>query len=190
MNKEIVKHNETVTKVYTHWVFPLIQFGPDTLTQYCVKHGSEIGDAIEHNQLFTDMKENDIPGITRIVRGRMNMISEKLNHGKPVVYIPDHVYLLIDLMSNGPGCALAMLHHLLETMSKHYDKIPIGDDYTIVTPAIFMDAFNVFYNCNYIKADEEKWLKIWDAQKDENGLNKVDDISYWKELFCYEQERK
>lgn len=187
MYNEIERHNVAVVTVYTKWVFPLIQLGSGTVDRYCVTHNSAIGDAIEHNQLFENINEVDIPGISRIIRNRMTMISDALNHGKPVVYIPDHVYLLIDLMSNGPGCALVMLYHLLETMSKRYNKIPIGDNYAIVTPAIFMDAFGIFYNCSYIKADEVKWLEKWDAQKDEKGHNKVDDISYWKELFRYEQ---
>ena len=133
-----------------------------------------------------DYDSNEVPILSKIIYKRMEALSHATNIDSMIINIPDEFYLILSVMANGPGCALIMLHKLIESAAKlNGGKLKPG--YTMDETA-FIEAFPVFYDTSESDVDRKFWEDIWDSQKDENGKNKVDQVSYWMELFDLEVE--
>ena len=157
-------------------------FASKLLMSYMVK--KLYGTANESQKL--DYDSNEVPILSKIAYKRMEALSHAANIDGMIINISDEFYLILSVMANGPGCALIMLHKLIESAAKlNGGKLKPG--YTM-DEAAFIETFPIFYDTSESDVDRKLWEDIWDSQKDENGKNKVDQVSYWTELFDLEVE--
>lgn len=133
-----------------------------------------------------DYDSNEVPILSKIAYKRMEALSRAANIDGMIINIPDEFYLILSVMANGPGCVLIMLHKLIESAVRlNEGKLKPG--YTMDETA-FIETFPIFYDTSESDVDRKFWEDIWDSQKDEKGKNKVDQVSYWTELFDLEVE--
>jgi len=121
--------------------------------------------------LFVDDNESDV--ISKIIHYRTKSFNVK---------IPLELGYIISVCSNGnPGMAIIIYYTLLKSIVNRKGKIP-RDGYIITSIDFSMSFPNSFPDMS-IPSQCEKFEKLWDEQKDENGHNKVDTIEYWNRLF-------
>lgn len=132
-----------------------------------------------------DFDSEEVPILSKIIYKRMEALSKAVGVDGMIINIPDEFYLIIEVMADGPGCALVMLYKLIESAVKlNGGKLRPG--YTMDESSL-VDAFPIFYDTLNFPKEKELWNNIWDSQKDEKGRNKVDQVEYWIELFDLEE---
>lgn len=136
---------------------------------------------LETSYLF-DYEADDIPPIIKIMHHRLKCVSDyRCNCDEMIVDVPDDFYVIINLMSNSPGTALVMLHHLLQTTAtRRGGKLSVGDK---IKGEDFAEAFPIYYDTNSVDSDREYWDNMWDNQKTPDKKNLVDQADYWLKLF-------
>lgn len=121
-------------------------------------------------QTFIDESEKDF--ISQIIYRRTMSFDIKL---------PTDLAYIISLCSMGnPGIAIVMYHNILKGIKDTNGPIPKG---YVITISDFSRTYGSSFPNTEISTEREKMEKLWDAQKDERGNNKVDTIEYWSDLF-------
>ena len=98
------------------------------------------------------------------------------------VKVPAELGFIISICSNGnPGMAIIMYYTMLESVVKKNGLLP-RDGY-VIKPMDFSISFPESFPDITNETQRQKFEKLWDDQKDENGRNKVDTHEYWAQLF-------
>lgn len=126
----------------------------------------------EVTNTFIDENEKDF--ISKVIYYRTKEFNLK---------IPTELGYIISVCSGGnPGMAIIIYYELLKGIIKNNGKFPRDGSY-IITPIDFALVFGNSFPNMEIESQQNKFQELWDAQKTEDGRNKVDDPEYWDQLF-------
>lgn len=114
-----------------------------------------------------------------------NILLKKFSAFGIDIVLPDYLLLILDLCVNGnPGQVQVVLKDLLNHIKNNIGPIPAG---YVITSTDFAYCFMNDFPIMEIPKINEKYHKLWDAQKKERTKslesdNLCDTVEWWKEV--------